>query len=297
MKNILLDYSREIGIEYLGIASPGPYEELRELFDKRIRAGHNSSFEESNIEKRINPALELNSVKSIIVCLFPYYRGFDEYGNISNYTYSLDYHIIVKKKLNMIGEHLSKLIDKFEYIAHVDTGPLPDRYLASLAGLGVYGINSHLINEKYGSYVFIGYILCNYPFEADKPLNRTCMRCGNCVKACPGRAILGDFNINPNRCKSYLTQKKEDLGEEEISIISKSKLVFGCDICQRVCPHNKNIKETSMKEFSENLITRINYEEIKGLSNKEFKRKYGNRAFSWRGKNIILRNFDYLKKD
>lgn len=297
MKKKLLDFCSKLGIEYVGIAPSKPYEELRVLLERRINEGHNSSFEESDIEKRINPNLELKSARSVIVCLFPYYKGFDEDGNISNYTYAVDYHITAKKKLAMIGEYLKSCLDNFEYVSHVDTGPLPDRYLGNLAGLGFYGINSHLINEQYGTYTFIGYILCSYLFEPDKPLERTCIKCGACVKACPGGAILGDFTINPYRCKSFLTQKKGDLEEEEINIINKSKLVFGCDICQKVCPHNRCIQETNLVEFKENLITKLDMEEIKGLSNKEFKKKYGDRAFSWRGRNIILRNFEYVNRE
>lgn len=297
MKEKLKNFCKDIGIKYVGIAPKGPYEELRELFINRIKNGHYSSFEEINVERRINPSLEFDKVESLIVCLFPYYRGFEENANISNYTYGLDYHIAAREKLIGIGEYLSDEIEGFEYKVHVDTGPLPDRYLASKAGLGFYGVNSHIINEEYGSYVFIGYILCNYPFESDIPQDRTCIKCGSCVKACPGGAILGDFNINPHRCKSYLTQKKGDLDEKEIEIIGKSKLVFGCDICQRVCPHNRGIKDTDLEEFKANLIFKLSFDEIEKLSNKEFKRIYGNRAFSWRGKSIILRNFDYIRKN
>lgn len=294
MKNELKKICNELGIDSFGIAPIGPYYELREIIEKNCTRGHVTSFEESDVSKRIDPKLTMSNAKSIIVCLFPYAVDYEEGANISNYTYSIDYHIIARKKLAEISDFLSAKIDNFEHKAFVDTGSLPDRHLAHLAGLGYYGINSHIINDKYGSYVFIGYILTNYSFEIDKPINKTCIRCGACVKECPGNAILGDFTINPHRCISYLTQKKGDLTEDEIAVIRKGKLVFGCDICQKVCPHNKTIEQTNMEELKQNLIYRINYDELLTISNKEFKKKYGDRAFSWRGKSILIRNFEYM---
>jgi epoxyqueuosine reductase len=294
VKNELKEVCSQLGIEFVGIAPIGPYIELKEIIERNISRGHVTSFEESEINKRVDPSLTMINVKSIIVCLFPYAVDYDENSNISNYTYSIDYHIVARKKLEQISEYLCKKIDNFEYKAFVDTGALPDRYLAHLAGLGYYGINSHIITDRFGSYVFIGYILTNYPFETDNPIDKTCIRCGTCVKKCPGNAILGDFTINPHRCISYLTQKKGDLTEEEISIIRKGNLVFGCDICQKVCPHNRRIQQTNIEEFKQNLIYKIDYCELLNISNKEFKKRYGDRAFSWRGKSILLRNFEYV---
>jgi epoxyqueuosine reductase len=295
MKQRLLEFCNGIGIEYSGIAHIGPYYDLERTLKDRIDKNHYTSFEERELERRINPSLTIEGVKSIIVCLFPYFTGRVEDSNISKYTYPLDYHIIAREKLEKIGEFLNSEIQGFEYKAFVDSGPLVDRYLANIAGLGFYGINSHVITDKYGSYFFIGYILCNYSFEPDKPMDRTCIRCGECVRRCPGNAILGDFNINPNRCISYITQKKGELSEEEVRILNNNHMIFGCDICQDVCPHNKKIEYTNMEEFKKDLLVKLDYTELCSMSNKEFKRKYGDRAFSWRGKGILVRNFEYLE--
>ena len=170
-------------------------------------------------------------------------------ANLSMYTYGLDYHKIIMEKLEQIGNFLTSRITDFRYKAFVDSGPLVDRYLAYKAGLGFYGINSHLINEKYGSYVFIGYMINNYPFEPDLAIEKTCIQCKKCIQACPGTAINGDFTINPFRCRSYISQKKGDLSQEEEEILRKDKLLFGCDICQDVCPHNERIDKTNLDEF------------------------------------------------
>lgn len=294
MKNDLKKFCLSLGIEYVGIAHPGPYHELKEIWANRISKGYYTGFEEKDFAKRIDPRLTLQNAKSIIVCLFPYFIGHHTDANLSKSSFSMDYHSIVKNKLVQIGEYLKSSRKDFQYKAYVDNGPLADRYLAYLSGIGFFGINSHIITDKYGSYVFIGYIINNYPFEFDKPLERTCLQCGACLRACPGCAILGNFDINPLLCRSYITQKKEDLSPQEENILKKHRLVFGCDICQDVCPHNSGISHTQMKEFMENIKHSVEYKELREISNKEFLRRYKDRAFSWRGRKMLIRNFELI---
>lgn len=294
-KEKLLNYCRSLNIEYAGIAPKGPYLELEKIIRSKQEKDQYSEFEERCIDKRIDPRLALEDVQSVIVCLFPYYTGQRPGSNLASYTYGLDYHITVKEKLEQIGAFLAKEIPGFQYRAFTDTGPLVDRYMAYLAGLGFYGRNNHIINHEYGSYVFIGYLLVNHPFPVDKPLTDSCLQCGCCIAACPGQAIIKDFTIDAKRCRSYLTQKKGDLTAAEIHIIQKNKLVFGCDICQEVCPHNQKVGVTPLDEFRENIISELSYEELAAISNKEFMRRYGKRAFSWRGRKLIVRNFEYLQ--
>jgi epoxyqueuosine reductase len=294
MKEMLRNFCNSIHIECMGIAGIGPYWELERILKERIDKGQYTEFEEKDLKKRIDPKVTMENVQSIIVCIFPYYIGELSEANIARYTYGLDYHRVIRDKLETIGNFLKKQLPEFEYKAYVDNGPLVDRYLAYLAGLGFYGINSHIITEKYGSYVAIGYVLTNYPFTVDKPLQRTCLQCGQCSKACPGEIILGNFAIDPRRCKSYLTQKKGELTADEIKIIKKTNLVFGCDSCQDVCPHNSQIVLSNIREFQENIVQQLSYEELMSISNKEFSRRYGDRAFSWRGRKLIVRNFEYI---
>lgn len=296
MKEVLKKFCKSINIDCVGIAPIGPYLELERILKDRIENGFDTEFEENNVFKRIDPRLTMEEVQSVVVCLFPYYIGEKAGANLSKYTFSLDYHDIIKEKLTQIGTFLESKITGFHYKAFVDNGPLVDRYLAYLSGLGFYGINSHIITEKYGSYIFIGYILTNYPFQTDKPLERTCVNCGKCITACPGKSILGNFNIDPRTCRSYLTQKKGELSNLEVSVIQTSNKVFGCDICQDVCPHNQRVALTNLEEFKENILYQINNEDIAEISNKEFRRRYGNRAFSWRGRKQLIKNLHICNK-
>ncbi|WP_024620213.1 tRNA epoxyqueuosine(34) reductase QueG [Metaclostridioides mangenotii] len=286
-----------IGIKTVGVAGVDKSENLKELLEYRAFNNLNTGLEESDILKRIDPKLIMDDAKSIIVCAFPYYVGEFENSNISKYCYGLDYHIVVRNMLNNLCKRINDEVENFEYKVFADNGPLVDRYLAYLSGIGYYGINNSIITDEFGSYVFIGYIVNNFEFAVDKPLLKTCINCGKCVKYCPGNVILGNYKINPTKCLSYITQKKGNLSEEEQNILKKSDKVFGCDICQEVCPHNKDIKKTNIDEFNNNLIVNLNRGDISELSNREFKRKYGDRAFSWRGKGIIIRNMDILSDE
>ncbi len=292
LKEICLSYD----IDSFGIAPPGPYQELEEILNRRISAGNVTGMEEKDLRKRIDPQLTMPNTKSVIVCLFPYHTAGGEDCNISAHARGADYHGVITERLNSIAEDLKKEIPNFEYIVFTDTGPLVDRYLAYRAGLGFYGMNNCLINEKYGSCFFIGYILNNYPFEPDKPQENKCLQCETCLKACPGSALGRDFEFNPRNCLSNITQKKGELSEQEIKLLKSHNLVYGCDRCQDVCPFNQDLPETPIRAFKTDLISRIDCCDLEGLSSKEFKKKYAGRTFSWRGKSTLIRNLKHIRK-
>ena len=295
-KKEIIELFNKKGLNTVGIAPIGPYYELKKVLKDKVEKNLITGMEEPDLEKRVNPKLIMENAKSIIVCVFPYHIEDKYESNISRYCYGMDYHLVIKEKLNEICEEIKSVDEKFEYRVFADNGPLVDRYLAYLAGIGYYGVNNNLITDKYGSYVFIGYIVNNYDLEVDNPTNKTCIKCNKCVKYCPGNALEGNYKMNPKKCLSYITQKKEELTLEEKDKMKKNKLIFGCDICQIVCPHNKDICESNIEEFTTDLITNLDEEEISSISNKEFKRRYKNRAFSWRGRNIIKRNMDIVNK-
>ncbi len=228
--------------------------------------------------------------KSVIVCLFPYFVNFQK-GNISRYSVATDYHKITKVYL----EKLSKNAGLSEFEIYADISPFDERQLAVDAGLGIIGKNGLLINKKYGSYVFIGLIILNkLMLESDTPLDNKCVECGKCIKACPGKALT-ESGFNIKKCLSEITQKKGELTESEKMLIIKTGMVWGCDACSEACPMNKDVPETPIPEFKENIITSLKLKDIENLSNKEFLQKYPDRAFTWRGKKVLLRNFGVLE--
>jgi len=226
----------------------------------------------------------LTDKKSIIVCAFNYYNGAKK-GNISRYAQGKDYHKVAIGKMQPICEFLQE--SGFSAQSFADTGALNERLLAELSGLAFRGKNQMAINDKLGSYFFIGYILTDCEIPCDKPNMGKCMECGRCIKYCPLGA-LSENGFCEDKCLSYITQKKGELSEEEADAVRKSGMVWGCDICQEVCPHNSGLQITNIDEFSENIITDLII--APGMSNSEFRRIYGERAFSWRGKKVLERN-------
>lgn len=242
-----------------------------------------------NFGKKANEPELLKNARTAIVCAFNYYAGAEK-GNISRYAQGEDYHLVVMQRMNPIAEELRK--NGFSAKIFADTGFLNERLLAVLAGIASIGRNRMAISPKFGSYFFIGYILTDCDMEKDKKTDKKCAECGMCEKACPLGALKDGFC--EEKCLSYITQKKGELSKEEQDAVFEANTLWGCDICQEVCPHNKDIPVTDIAEFKKNRI--INLEIDENISNKEFKKCYGNRAFSWRGKGVIIRNQKILQK-
>ncbi len=224
--------------------------------------------------------------KSVIVYLFPYWLGEEYYrnSNISKYAVPGDYHLIVGRYLGKITEMLKERYpeNKFEYFC--DNSPINEVKAAMLCGLGVKGKNSLLINPVYGSFCFIGEIVTDKAFEYSEQTQSECLNCGLCVKKCPSVAITPD-GVDIALCLSDITQRKGELTADNIDKIKRSGCIWGCDVCQDVCPMNRNIKPTPVKEFYETAISVF-----------EAGDSIENRAFAWRGKRVIERNYNYSKQ-
>ena len=284
----LQEICKELNIYEFGVASwPLPENAKSILYESNP-----CPFTAANVEERLL-GTSLFTPKSAIVCLFPYYVEHKDPSNLSRYTWATDYHLVINEYLKKLIEKLQIMNTDAQFSIHCDTSPLADRYMAYLAGLGFYGKNNCFISPKWGSYVVIGTILTTLELEPDTPLTQSCMGCNRCITACLGQCLgLDEFKFDT--CKSYLTQKKGELTSEEEHIIAKTPLVFGCDVCQEVCPHNKDISTTPIPEF-QSVEPYIDRDELDSLTNKEFKAKYGHRAFSWRGKKILIRNQEIIE--
>lgn len=211
------------------------------------------------------------------------YRGY-----LSKSSRGLDYHIVLKEKMENLVKEILKF-KSFSYKIYVDTGPLIDRELAEAAGIGYFGKNCSIINDKYGSFIAIGYILTDLEMTSDETINDDCGSCDLCIRACPTGALSGDYKVNPKKCISYLTQTKEDI-EEKLRRKMGVK-IFGCDTCQLVCPKNKGILYSKEEKFHPGVDGgHIDLLEFLKLTNRDFKDKYGKIAGSWRGRNILKRN-------
>lgn len=242
-----------------------------------------------NAERMSNPFLYMESAKTIIVCLFSY--NTKEKGNISKYAFGADYHKVISDKLKKFALPLEQAGYKCRF--YTDSWDLNERYLAVEAGLGFIGRNRLFISPKFGSFIFIGVILTDCELDASVHDIGQCINCGRCVSACPGNALKNGFD--KNLCVSHITQKKGELNDFEKSLIKKSGYIWGCDICQEVCPYNKNAPCTDIEEFLCERIINLKIDE--SMSGREFKRKYSERAFSWRGVNPLKRNQKIMENE
>lgn len=219
--------------------------------------------------------------RSVIMYLFPYFLGeqFYKNSNISKYSVPDDYHIIAGEYLQSAAEQLKRSYPQNEFVWFCDNSPIKEVEAAVKCGLGVKGKNSLLINSQYGSFCFLGEIVTDMELECSLPEDRTCMQCGLCEKACPCGA-LSAYKVNTQRCLSDVSQRKGELSEEQEALIKNSTSIWGCDVCQDVCPMNKNIKVTPIKKFFE--TAKVRYEPEDNIAA---------RAYNWRGKKVIDRNF------
>ncbi len=203
----------------------------------------------------------------------------------SSSSFGTDYHILMKEKLSSLASFLK---EKYNINAHiqVDNGNFDDRYWAYKSGLGAVGKNGMIIHEKYGSFIFLGELFIDKHIKSEKFEHKTCLGCNECIRKCPTNAIKnGNMNIENKRCLSYLSQAKEVIPAE---LGSKMQLLYGCDICNEVCPHNLMSYEIN-REVKDELAT-VDLLRFVKISNKEFSKTYGHLAGSWRGKLVLVRN-------
>lgn len=229
-------------------------------------------------------------VKSVIISVFPYYSKNLKRGNLSKYASIKDYHKVIADINNSLISDLKESFPSEEFISFCDNSPIKEVKAAILCGLGVMGKNQLFISKKYGSYCFLSAIVTTLEMKSYKIYDKkNCIGCNLCEKACPGNALVGG-KINIKKCLSDINQRKGELSDFEKDIILKTGYVWGCDICQDVCPMNKNILETPIKEFKENINENLFLKDIENLSNRQFKEKYYDRAFTFKGVNILKRN-------
>ena len=226
--------------------------------------------------------------ESAIVFLVPYYV--DKPENISVYAASRDYHIVIRELCDSLIDCLRAEYPDASFHGYGDHSPIYEVGAALSLGLGILGDNGLIINEKYGSYVFVADVITDISAKelgAVSPLPvQRCLHCGACKKSCPTGILSG----NSTDCLSAITQKKGMLSEDEIALIRRYGTVWGCDLCQLSCPYNRDPQSTPIAFLYEERISKLTKETLHSLSDEEFSR----RAFAWRGRKVVERNLDFF---
>jgi len=286
----------KLGFDLCGIARARPLDECRDKLDNWINNGLHAgmSYMERNREKRINPALLVDDARSVIVAGMNYFREYKPGDNqpvFARYALGQDYHQVLKDRLYILLDFIRERKPGTEGRVFVDTAPVLERAWAVEAGLGWTGKNSMLINKETGSFLFLGVLIINTELDYDKPApSDYCGTCRKCIEACPTAAITEDRMINSNKCLSYMSiEHKGELPHEYAK--HSGRRIFGCDICQEVCPWNTKVKETTIKEFKP-LPEILNYitEQWKSITKEEFNRVFKDSAVLRTGYEGFMRN-------
>jgi epoxyqueuosine reductase len=267
-----------LGFSFCGIAQNNSLEHLRPFYTGFIgRNGHaGMKYLESYFEKRMHPELVLSGTKSVIALLMNYFPPeiIPEKDNfiIAKYAYGADYHHLMRARLNALIHFMQLSAGPVQARAFVDSGPVLEKEWARQCGVGWQGKNTLIINKSAGSFFFIGIILTDLELDPDPPETDHCGTCSNCVTACPTGALDTPYQLDIPKCISYITIESRD----DIPIEMKRKLndrIYGCDICQDVCPYNRFSAPHQVPEFlpSETLLKFRKHDWI-GLTGPDFDR-------------------------
>jgi epoxyqueuosine reductase len=252
----------EAGFDLCGIASAAPLADEAERLESWLDEGHHGemSYLADRPERRGNPNLLLKYARSVIVLGLNYFQPDTEdtpagHGRVSRYARGRDYHKVIERRMRELIQLLEQTVDidtTAEFKWFVDFGPVLERAFARKAGLGYIGRNSMLINRAYGSWIFFAEIITNLelqPDDAKTVKHGTCGTCTRCIEACPTGAIVADRVIDARKCISYLTIERPSEIPQDLADKMGDR-IFGCDICQEVCPHNeRRSKLTQHKEL------------------------------------------------
>jgi epoxyqueuosine reductase len=258
----------------------------------------NLNYMANNIEKRENPMLLLENAKSIISVVLNYFpeKEIESDYKLSKYAYGNDYHFVIKEKLIEIENYIKENFPDANSRRFTDSAPVFDKAWAVKSGLGWIGKNSMLINPKLGSFFFIGELITSADLTYDNPFEKNyCGSCTKCIDNCPTEAI-GEYEVDANKCISYWTiETKEEIPED---LASKFKgRIFGCDICQDVCPWNSKAKSHNIAEFklSEQLAVFKN-QDWENLDKETFNKLFKQSAVKRAGYNKLMKNIKQQKK-
>jgi epoxyqueuosine reductase len=298
LKQEIIQYSKQIGIDKIGFTTASPFSELKGRLLRQQELGYQSGFEEPDIEKRVSPHLLLDEAQSIIAIALAYpskmkvrvvSKKGERRGIFCRASWGEDYHYIVRDRLQKLEQFILSKVPEARVKSMVDTGELADRAVAERAGIGWSGKNCSIITPEFGSYVYLGEMITNLPFEPDTPMEDQCGDCTLCLDACPTGALVQGGQLNSQRCVAFLTQTKGFLPDEFRDKLGNR--IYGCDSCQTACPKNKGKNYHLHQEMeADPEVVKPLLKPILKISNRDFKETFGSLSGSWRGKKPLQRN-------
>lgn len=304
LKDTIREEAFKLGFSAVGIApadyDPVGHDRLLRWLDNGYQAGMDYMLR--NPRRRYDPGLEMSGAGSVIVCALNYYtepKNESRKGYVSIYARGENYHRVVANKLQTLCGRIKKVSGDFQAKIFVDSSPVGEKALAVRAGIGFVGRNGMVIipkdeeepgNPPGGSFHFLGGVITDLNLEPDNPGRGTCGQCRKCIDACPTDAIIGDAVIDASRCISYHTTENKGVIPDDITR-KMGNMIFGCDICQLVCPYNKEPAITAEQAFAprSDLID-IDLEMLEDLSEEKFEVRFKGNSIEDIGYKMFKRN-------
>ena len=298
---LIKEEAKRLGFLSCGISKAGFLEEEAPRLESWLNKNRHGqmSYMENHFDKRLNPTLLVDDAKSVVSLLLNYYPSEFQNTNsykISKYAYGQDYHFVIKDKLKELLHFIKTEIGEVSGRAFVDSAPVLDKAWAAKSGLGWIGKNANLITQKVGSFYFIAELIIDIELEYDYATTDHCGSCTACIDACPTEAIVAPYEVDGSKCISYFTIELKDNLPQEM----KGKFddwMFGCDVCQDVCPWNRFSKphDEPLFEANSNILnfSKSDWEEI---TLDTFQKVFKNSAVKRTKYEGLLRNIDFLKK-
>lgn len=294
--------AKRLGFDFCGISKSEFLSEEAPRLEKWLKDNKHGQMKymENYFDKRLNPNLLVDNAKSVISLLYNYFPEQTQNPSapkLSKYAYGEDYHEVIKHKLNEFLVSLKKEIGNISGRAFVDSAPVMDKVWAAKSGLGWIGKNSNLINKEKGSFFFIAELIIDVELEYDGPIKDYCGTCTKCIDACPTDAIVAPYIVDGSKCISYLTiELKENIPSEFKN--NMNNWVFGCDVCQDVCPWNRFSMPHQEPQFM-NTNGLLNYTEAEwnDITEETFNLIFKNSAIKRTKYKGLKRNLSFLKKN
>lgn len=299
---IVKQEAKRLGFDFCGISKAEFLEEEAPRLEAWLTSKKhgNMAYMENHFDKRLDPRLLVEGAKSVVSLLYNYYPTQAQRADspkISKYAYGEDYHLVIKNKLKELVNTLTEKIGDIQGRVFVDSAPVMDKAWAKKSGLGWIGKHSNLINKQQGSFFFIAEFITDLELVPDGPIKDYCGTCTRCIDACPTEAIIAPYTIDGSKCISYLTIELKDQIPSEFKQ-SMDNWIFGCDVCQDVCPWNR-FSQPHTEPLFENKHGVLNYsaQEWYELSEDVFSTVFKNSAVKRTKYKGLARNLAFIKPD
>lgn len=299
--NTIKKIASDLGFDFCGISKADFLEEEAPRLEYWLKAKMQGEmgYMENYFDKRLDPRKLVEGAKSVVSLLYNYYPKADSSPatsyQISKYAFGEDYHSVIKDKLFDFLFRLKEAFGDINGRVFVDSAPVMDKVWAKKAGLGWVGKHSNLINTKIGSFFFIAELIIDIECKYDNSVKDFCGTCTRCIDACPTDAIVAPYVVDGSKCISYLTIELKN----EIPAEFKGKMenwIFGCDICQDVCPWNRFKRSTKEQRFSASIdFKQLNDKDLENINEEVFNRVFSKSAIKRTKIKGLIRNIDFVR--